>query len=1239
MTEGTPKLRSLSPEYVPEQHNDYVEILKAELTKSGPDAPRNIALTGHYGSGKSSVLLRAHQELERAGVNVINLSLPSLGIGDGRIRNNGDISVDRTNLIQKEIVKQLLYRRKPSNMPASRYSRLDTFDRKRALGAAVVVGVVVTGIALLASVPSRVRDALPKQAWAWIDDHLWTNLAGTLQWLSLLAIFVLTVFAAHRIQRLLQQRIRVTELAAGPTKVTLSDSSSSYFDEYLDEIVYFFQMSKTAVVVFEDLDRFKDPHIFETLRELNILLNNAEQTGQAPIRFVYAIRDSIFEQLDAEDGNENACGNAEEAANSVDKSETRRLMSTNRTKFFDLVVPMVPFISHRTSRDFIRQELEKVVPKKRPGRAVVDIVGAHLTDMRLIKNICNEYEMFRRRILADDGLKELTPDRLFALIVYKNLYLADYEKIRNGTSQLDTLYRAYRDWVAQQTAKARNAERMARDRMRRIDAIGSRSAKLGARLQKVLLARYAQNLGTRTPEVVFSGIIYSWQEIASERFWRAYLKEQGDMEVRYRGAGYRGDFLPFDQVEILMGYRLSPGDWEEEARADANKEIIQAVADQRTAQHASMVAALRLPDKLFSYAGEDRSVAYVAAGLFEGADLVLDLLEAGLIDENYTLYTTQFPGQAISASAMNYIIKAVQPNVMDIEYHFGTGDDVDVSDIKAVVDAEESRLLGGQSVYNVEVFDYLMTADPAKLDDPIRRLVASADTDRAFIDAYMTSGKAAPALAERLSSIWPEIFDYLIGADPDAVGNQELLDAALRGVRPDLAYTMSSEQRDVLAAVLPDLSTVNVPQGEQRAVAIAETIRRAGIRVNHLNRVAEPLRTELSKRSVYPITLRNLVAIFGAEDLIALDSIKALRESDVYVHVLSNMGDYLSALGESTSNVPTVADPEAFADVISDVGGADVDALEAVASGASADCMLSDLSQLDPPLWPAIAGAHRLDLTARNVAAYIAQHGVDSDLAIWLRDAGTITVATDDSTPLVPVALHLLNAAALRDEAALHLVEGLGIAAGTIAAVDLEKDAHTLLPALVERQLVPDDAGAYAVLEDDEWAIKRELIAASCNFPVYMSELSLSTNELFLIASEAVPDTVKDVLLAELEKFPHLGPKGAIALATWSAAQNRTPSPEAIVMMANRGGSGSARPILELLGTQADTIGLEQLKSALNALGRPYSQVTAPGRDRPKIENSVGVSAVLSRLRRANIVSKYEENKRKRVFEVSKRHS
>jgi hypothetical protein len=1235
VTDDAPNLRSLSPAYVPDQHEGYVNILNAKLAETGPDAPRNIALTGHYGSGKSSVLLETQRALEKDDVKVINLSLPSLGIGDGRIPKDGDKALDRTNLIQKEIVKQLLYRRKPSDMPASRYSRLDTFHVGRALRTAVGIGVAVTGVALLAKVPNKVRESSPPNAWTWINNHLWGDTAGPFQWLSLLVVFVLTVWAVLWAQRLLQQQLRVTELAAGPTKVTLSDSSSSYFDEYLDEIVYFFQTSKTAVVIFEDLDRFKDPHIFETLRELNLLLNNAEQTGATPIRFVYAIRDGIFEQLDIEVMAPEDGGNGD--GSSADQGEARRLMSTNRTKFFDLVVPMVPFISHRTSRDLIRNELEAIVPEQRPDNAVVDIVGAHLTDMRLIKNICNEYEVFRRRILRAGGLEELTADRLFASIVYKNLYLADYEKIRDGTSRLDTLYHAYRDWAAQQTAAARSTERTARDRLRRIDAIGPRAARLGARLQKVLRACYVPNPHTETPQVQVAGTTHNWTSLTSEVFWRAYLQDRGDIKVHYQ-PGYQPAVISFVKVQTLMGYQLAPDDWTDEAKAESNSEIAAAVADQRTIQHASMTDALGDTHKQFLYEGEERSIADVAENLFDGASLVLELLRAGLIDENFTLYITQFPGQAISASAMNFIIKAVQPDALDIDYHFGAGEEANTNDIKAVLDAEAGRLLGGQSVYNIQIFDYLLTEDPGKLNEPVRRLAANAANDRDFINAYLTSGKATTILVQRLSASWSGIFDYLIGDGPE-VPNQDLLDAALGGVHPQLTYAVTAGQRNAIAAALPHLATVTTPQSVERATAVAKTIEQIGIRIQDLAVLAEPLRSEFSTRSLYPVTLVNLREILGSDEHLPLDYIKDARATDVYAHVLAHLHDYLAAL-DAAPDIPTIANADQYADLLADVGAANAEALVEVARRADTQCTLNDLDGVDAALWPSVASARRLALTAQNVAAYMAEHGVDEPLAEWLSVAGAIRVDQGDATPVEPLALKILNAKAIHDSAKSGLVDTLGLESGSIPAASLDANAHALLPSLVKNGLVEDNSDSYTILRDDEWEIKEALISVSVAFPAYMISLALSGDELLSIASRPVPEAVKLVLLEELDTFKdNLGPRGAAALAGWAANSGHTPAAEAIVTMATKGGAGSAASIVKLLADQAGTIDLELLKDALNSLGKPYDQLTAPGWDRPKVEIADGIAAVLDRLQKAGVVSKFVENPRRRVFEISKRRS
>ena len=87
------------------------------------------------------------------------------------------------------------------------------------------------------------------------------------------------------------------------------ENRDSYFDKYLNEVLYLFENSETDVIVFEDLDRFNAIKIFERLREINILIN--KKVKNKPLRFFYLVRDDIF-------------------------------VSKDRTKFFDYIVPIVP---------------------------------------------------------------------------------------------------------------------------------------------------------------------------------------------------------------------------------------------------------------------------------------------------------------------------------------------------------------------------------------------------------------------------------------------------------------------------------------------------------------------------------------------------------------------------------------------------------------------------------------------------------------------------------------------------------------------------------------------------------------------------------------------------------------------------------------------------------------------------------------------------------------------------------
>ncbi|WP_460464369.1 YobI family P-loop NTPase [Arthrobacter pigmenti] len=1236
----TTNLRSLSPLYREEEHGGYVQVLTTELTKKGDEAPLNVALTGHYGSGKSSVLIETRRRLvERHGLKVINLSLPSLGAGDGRIPQDGDPGIDKTNLIQKEIVKQLLYRRRPADTPASRYSRLDTFNVRAAAKHGALLGLFVTFLALLAGLPDRVQSSVPEIAWEWTDEHLFSHAAITLQWLSLALAFVIAMFIAVWLQRILQQRLRVTELAAGAgqTKVTLSEPTSSYFDEYLDEIVYFFQTSKTRLVIFEDLDRFKDPHIFEALRELNLLLNNAEQTGPVPIRFVYAIRDSIFEQLNrkpVKDSNSNPETN--EGSDAASRSEKRRLITTNRTKFFDLVVPVVPFISHRTSRELMNSELKAIPARQRPSREVVDLVSAHITDMRLIKNICNEFDVFRTRILREEGLKELTADKLFASIVYKNLFLIDYEDIRNGTSLLDDMYKAYRQWVTERTASARSTERKIRFDLRRLDSVASRSTRLGARLQDVLVSRVATQHDSSQIQVNAAGRRFAWAELKTVQFWQSYLENEGDLQVT--SPNPYSVTLSFEKVQSLIGERLDIDDWARGDRQDLLDRISRASSEQLRFSHASLQAAVCATGDLLRYDNEDVPLADVAMRIFDGSQVVVDLIREGYIDENFTLYVTQFPGES-SASAMNFIIKSVQPNVMDIEYHFGAGDEVDAADIEAALASESSRILNGESIYNRELFDYLLPRNPDKLHEPIRRLAARADEDLDFIDAYVGSGKHVGEFIEILSARWPGIFDYLLGTDPEAA-DEEVLNAALHGVGSTLTYQLAETQRDAIVEALRKrrLTTITTSQPLARSKTIAAALNKMDVVVPKLDVVAEPLQTELVARSLYSITRDNLRALLGEVERFALDSIEDQGPECVYTHLLANLPAYIKVIVVEPAT-PSVLQPERFAGILRDVHAADTDLVESIATLAAPDCALRAHDDVNADLWPAIVRAGRFANTASSLGAYIAQYGVDEDLRSYLDSLERIE-GDQDEYDHIELALVLLNAATLKDDLKLRLIEGLDLTAESIIPSRITAEGHSLIPELVRHGMIADDADAFDALDEDNYAVKSALVSASSEFGTYMTSLSLSTSDLHVLSWEATPDAVKRQVLDNMDTFGQaLGPKGATSFVVWAARQDCSLSASTIEVLAARAGTSAAVATVKLLGAHAAEIEIELLKRILNSLGGKYAQLTSPGRDLPKVPELEGMDAILRRLQSVGIVSKIQPDSKKKTIRVSKHHS
>ena len=221
-SDASSELIVLSPHYDEKHHGLYAE--KLEQAVRNPKV-RNIALTGGYGTGKSSVIQglieRIHSSKEFKKIRPITISLPTIQIAD-----DSDSRDDSTDRIQREIVKQLLYRSNPRKMRGSQYRRITHVTVVQRATACFIVAIPLTFAFWLL--------AKPDWHWHWSQGgSLWGY------WQPAVVQTILWGLTFY-VDWMWVNKPALKGLQLGPAKLELEKNDSSYFDKYLNEIIYYF---------------------------------------------------------------------------------------------------------------------------------------------------------------------------------------------------------------------------------------------------------------------------------------------------------------------------------------------------------------------------------------------------------------------------------------------------------------------------------------------------------------------------------------------------------------------------------------------------------------------------------------------------------------------------------------------------------------------------------------------------------------------------------------------------------------------------------------------------------------------------------------------------------------------------------------------------------------------------------------------------------------------------------------
>lgn len=1154
------ELSTLRPEYTEDRHGLYVQALTDALNKSGADRPVNIAVTGPYGSGKSSVLHRLAEDFD--GRSLI-IELSSLGgdepahDADGQVKNSTSPVV--TKFIQKEIVKQLLFRQPPSSMRGTHYRRVEPFNEQRAWGVAAMLTATLFVLAIAAGGLDLLSSRLPA-----VPDSAHP---------FVVAVLLVCLFASIiAIQRLAHGRFRIEKLSAGPATISLSDQASYYFDEYLDEILFFFESTGHDLVIFEDIDRFDNPHIFDTLRELNTILNNSQQLGR-PIRFVYAMKDSIFDQIPVR---------APQAGLSLSPA------TTNRTKFFDLVVPIVPFISHKTSRAHLAREMRSTSPV--PSDTVVALVSRYLTDMRLMKNIRNEYSIFAPRILDESGIKDLKPDNLFAMIVFKNVYLSEFEKISVGASTLDTIF----DLVnSARTASILELDRKIGDARRKLEIDSAREERaqvLGDRLEHLIRATTNPPYAWREV-VTVAGVQYEKNAFRTVDFWNK-LVVAAEISVPFT-SGHALSLTP-DELGRLFRTNLSKSAWAR-PNVEALNEEIQAHEERKETLLSQTIAEtlveaglpITVPRTVDDENSED-VLLIDAVQEAAGSRLVLDLVEAGFIDQNFPLYATQYDGGAVNAGAMTFILRAVQKSRAEYNYKFE-----ETSWIDQVVSESSDEFLGSEAVLNLDVFDYFLKHKPELLARAKRILVNEGEHE--FVDLYLQNGREPGLFAALLAPVWPTLFTHVVALSGlPAATRRAVLGAALGAASTRRLYATNEAVQEALAADYVSLPIFAEPMHETEVHRAAQVSDQLGVRYSDLSVMSHGMRAEIVARGSYVLSQDNLAVATGIDDP-DLGFLKA-EFPDVYDKVRDELGAFVRIVEANGHN--TIKNQDSAVAVLHDLSDLEDDVAAQVVALASPELVIEHLHEAPPVFWPSLVGGQHVLTTWANVLHYFesCEDTVDSELAKLLSATPTIQgIDEKDEATRGSFAVAVVNSPEMTTETKVNAIESLKLERW----IDPESITYggdpTLMASLVAARHVADTEAAYENIQPRTFAAKLNLIHVSTQFPDYVGNISLSEQDLLDLAKDPeLGDRAAEAILKHLPAIEtSVTPLVASAWISTVFRSGQRVNDETLILLAAR--SADPQQIVELLETRLVSIGRTTLAAILETLGAPYSDMPLPG--------------------------------------------
>ena len=658
----------LSPVDDFKRHKEYIIRLKNAIDKPNVF---NIALTGSYGAGKSSILktFKTHYQ-EYYYVNVSLASFVEARQPESNDKSNCKEEDCFEEQLEYSILQQLFYHVKAKSIPESRFGRIErTSYKHRILTVLKVLLFIVSSLFLFCQEMVTKYFLIPT---AFFKTSL-------VFWISI-SVFLVGIIVISFQLILCIKKISIKNLKLDKATIELEEKKNvSIMNRYLDEIIYLFQEKKYDVVIFEDIDRFENTHIFTKLRELNLILNQSEEVGRR-IVFLYALKDDIF-------------ANAEE-----------------RTKFFDYIVPVIPFVNVSNSGDLFRRKIANLhIPEAEVRSSFITDISAFVNDMRVLTNVVNEFDLYRN--LLDPKLNK---EKLLAMILYKNLYPTDFSLLHQNKGVV------YETFISTGLLK----DEIKKDDWKRLEeidleihAISEETLRSIEELRAVIVGKFLKLWPGLGWEIYCDDNKTDISSLFSEENIQHILTGK----IYFRDSRYRNSFIrpKVDEIKSSLG---------ESYNYSQRKHLIQSIADDKiedlkderkafmddisAMEKYTLVDIAKLGRNIFEHVN-------ITKGQEKKYEVLKYLLEKGYIDEKYFFYISIFQEGRLTPSDQEFLLS--------IKFNAPKEFDYKLQEIPSLIQNLSVVDYDNKGVLNKDLLDYCLEHEDEfgdKCDAIIKQMVA-----------------------------------------------------------------------------------------------------------------------------------------------------------------------------------------------------------------------------------------------------------------------------------------------------------------------------------------------------------------------------------------------------------------------------------------------------------------------------------------------------------------------------------